>query len=91
MTVSLHEIVAPLVPIVGEVGTAAILRTLTAREDQIADYLRLAGAQFGMYPWIIAEVLAQIGLGTPPSEDERTLIRRQFIEGMEELRRQQGG
>ena len=63
-------------------------RALLAREDGMKDILTLAGAQFGLYPFIVAEVLAQVGLGTEPSEEERVYIRRAFEVGMEELRRQ---
>lgn len=59
---------------------------LLAREDNIADMLRLAGVQFGLFPQIVAEVLADVGLGTPISEEQRTLIRRQFVELMDQLR-----
>lgn len=61
---------------------------LVAREDNMADMLRLAGQQFGAAPFAVAEVIAQVGLGTTPSEEERALIRASFIAGMEDLRRQ---
>lgn len=59
---------------------------LLNREDGMKDVLNLAGAQFGLYPFIVAEVLAQVGLGTPLSEEERTYIRQEFVAGMENLR-----
>jgi hypothetical protein len=61
-------------------------RALIAREDGMRDILTLAGAQFGLYPFIVAEVLAQVGLGSTPTEEERVYIRRAFDEGMEQLR-----
>lgn len=64
---------------------------LLSREDAMREYLNLAGMQFGLYPFIVTEVLTQVGFGTPPSTEERELIRRNFVEGMEELRRQMGG
>lgn len=68
------------------------LRTLLlVREDGMADHFRLAAQQFGMFPFIVAEVIASAGLGTPHTEQERLLIRNNFIEGMNELRRQQEG
>lgn len=63
-------------------------RALVAREDGMRDILSLAGAQFGLFPAIVAEVLAQVGLGTEPSEEERDYIRTQFVALMEELQRQ---
>lgn len=65
---------------------AHMVAALVEREDGIADILRLAGAQFGMYPQIVAEVLAEAGLGSPLAEPERAMVRRQFIELMEQLR-----
>ena len=64
---------------------------LVNREDQMRDVLHLAGQQFGLYPQIVAEVLAEVGLGTPPSETERAMIRRNFDDLMEAFRRAQAG
>lgn len=73
-----------------QISTAdELFMTLRAREDNMADIFRLAGMQFGLFPFIVSEVIAQVGLGTPPSEEERDLIRRAYVEGMEELQRQQ--
>lgn len=69
----------------------ALGASLLSREDAIADSLRMAGVQFGLYPQIVAEVLAEVEMGTPPNEEERALIRAQFVNLMEELRRQHGG
>jgi hypothetical protein len=63
---------------------------LIEREDTIADQLRMAGMQFGLFPQIVAEVLAEVGLGTPPSPEARQEIRNQFTALMEEIQRQQG-
>jgi hypothetical protein len=68
-----------------------LVQALVDREDRIVEQLHMAGMQFGLYPQIIAEVLATVGLGTPPSVEGRALIRQQFIALMEELQRQQGG
>lgn len=64
----------------------SLLEALTERENGIGDILRLAGAQFGMYPEIVAEILAEAGLGSPSPEAERAMIRSQFIALMERLR-----
>jgi hypothetical protein len=59
---------------------------LIEREDGVADLLRLAGAQFGMFPEIVAEVLVTVGVGSPISETERAMVRQQFVALMERLR-----
>jgi hypothetical protein len=59
---------------------------LYAREDNMADLFRLAGVQFGLFPQIVAEVLAEAGLGTPIDDAERLHIRRNFAVLMERLR-----
>lgn len=67
---------------------------LLAREDNIADVLRLAGDQLGAMPQLVAEVICLTGLGTPPSDEERALIHAQYRDTMqqlaEELRRLRG-
>jgi len=67
-----------------------VQEALQDREDRIVGHLHMAGMQFGLYPQIVAEVLATVGLGTPPTVEGRALIRQQFVTLMEELRRQQG-
>jgi len=54
-------------------------RALVAREDRMADILRGAGAQFGMYPQIVAEVFTSVGVGSPVSEEERAMIHNNFV------------
>lgn len=67
------------------------LRTLLlVREDGMADHLRLAAQQFGMYPEIVAEVMAEVGLGTPVSDEARMLIRNNFVTLMRRLQSEQG-
>jgi len=68
-----------------------VLRDLLDREDQIRVALGIAGMQFGLFPQIVAEVLAEVGLGTPRSEAERTMIRQQFTALMEQISRAQRG
>lgn len=67
-----------------------LTRALIAREDTMADMLRMAGMQFGLYPQIVAEVFAEVGVGTPVTAEQRVLIRQQFQTLMIELQRQQG-
>ena len=63
----------------------ACVQALVAREDQMADVLRMAGAQFGLYPQIVAEVFAEVGIGTPVGKEEREMIRNQFLVLMQQL------
>lgn len=67
----------------------ALHAELVAREAALCDMLRMAGAQFNLFPQVVAEVLAEVGLGAPMSADERELIRTQFTGLMEQLRRDQ--
>jgi len=64
---------------------AACVQALIDREDRVADVLRMAGAQFGLYPQIVAEVLAEVGIGTPVPEEARAMIRQQFLALMQQL------
>lgn len=70
---------------------AELKSVLLAREDAIVGLLHLAGMQFGLFPQIVAEVLAQVGLGTPKGEEERAMIRASFTHLMEEIQRAQRG
>lgn len=62
-----------------------LLTLLTAREDNMADLIRLAGAQFGLYPQAVSKVLMDVGLGTAPTPEARALIDGQFVALMEQL------
>ena len=86
----LEAVIAEAVPSLTEEERQTLTRVLTVREDVMADHFRMAGMQFGLYPWIVAEVFAEVGIGTPLSEVERGVVRQQFEAGMEELRRQMG-
>jgi hypothetical protein len=68
-----------------EEQTTHLTRSLQEREDTMRDQLHMAGMQFGLYPQIIAEVLAEVGFGTPPTEMERAMIRQAFLTLMNEL------
>lgn len=78
-------------PEVDEGVRRRMYEALVEREDQIVEVLHLAGVQFGLFPQIVAEVLAEVGLGTPKSDTEREMIRRSFVELMEAMRRAQSG
>lgn len=62
-----------------------LVAALREREDNIADLLRMAGLQFGLFPQIVSEVLAESGLGTPVPAEEREMIRAQFVALMEQI------
>jgi hypothetical protein len=66
----------------------SLIDALVQREEAIADTLRMAGVQFGLYPQIVAEVLAEVEMGEPITRAQRTLIRQQFEALMVELQRQ---
>lgn len=74
----------------GVVNIDVLRALLVAREDNMADHLRLAGAQFGMIPELVAAVVADLGLGTIPSEEEKAIIRQNFVNKMRELTEGQG-
>lgn len=64
---------------------AEMISNLEERERIIADRIRMAGQQFGLYPEIVAEVLAELELGATPSSEERALIRHNFVNLMDRL------
>lgn len=68
-----------------------LIAALVEREDRIADFLRLTAQTFGLYPFVVAEVIAAAELGTAPTEEERELIHQQYLAGMRELWGSQGG
>jgi len=72
----------------GRVYRTEMVSNLIAREDAIADALRMAGAQFGVYPEIVAKVLMDLELGTPPTPEVARMIQQQFIDLMERLQQQ---
>jgi len=69
---------------------AALVTALIEREEAIADNLRMAGAQFGLYPQIVAKVLADLEFGTPIDETQKAFVTEQFNNLMAEIRRQFG-
>ncbi len=66
-------------------------RALINREDAMVEVLHLAAMQFGLFPQIVAEVLAEVGMGTPKTPEERAMIRRQFTDLMTAIQRAQSG
>jgi hypothetical protein len=68
----------------------ALAVALVQRENEMADKLRMIGAQFGMYPQIVALALAEVGLGTPVTEEELALLRQNYINLIEQLNHQNG-
>lgn len=65
----------------------ALISALTERENEMADLLRSAGMQFGLFPEIVAEVLATLEMGSPLSTTERAHIHSNFHIRMERLSR----
>lgn len=62
-----------------EEGAERLEAALLEREDLIADALRLFGANFGLYPEVVSEVLTNaIPLGTPQSEAAKVFVRLQY-------------
>lgn len=74
----------------GKVYRAEMIETLVAREDAIADALRMAAAQFGMYPEIVAKVLMDVEMGSMAlvSPETQNLINGQFNALMERLQQE---
>lgn len=75
--------VATLDEVVGRVPMddatrAALLDQLREREDTLRAEMQLAGATLGTFPELVAMVLMLLGIGSPPSEDERALITHNF-------------
>lgn len=66
----------------------ALLEALYAREDELGDGMRIAGAQFGLYPSIVAKVLTDLGVGTPVADEMKAMIDFEFANTMAEIRRQ---
>lgn len=76
--------------LIGSTIANEMIAALQDREDNMADLIRLAGVQFGTFPELVAKVLMDVGLGTPPDEALRNHINEQFAGRMEWLRQQFG-
>ncbi len=76
-------------------GNMPLRKDLLEREDAIADQLRVMGMNLGAMPEFVAQALVEVGLGTPPSPEEKTMIAQQFSAKLawlqEEFRRMEGG
>jgi len=88
--VSIWDILGPYQTQHPTIPWGQIHEQLVGREQAMSDMFRLAGAQFGLYPQIVAEVLAEAQMGEPIEAAQREMIRAQFVALMEELQRQHG-
>jgi hypothetical protein len=70
---------------------ARMYEALVNREEQMAGVLHLAGQQFGLFPQIVAEVLAEVGMGAPKTTEERVMIHSSFHILMEQIAAAQRG
>lgn len=82
--VTIAEVVATVVPPGPE--QAILINALLAREEHLAQDLMVIGTQFDLFPQIVAEAIAAVGLGFPKSEDERALIHENFVNLINHLR-----
>ena len=69
----------------------SLIAALIEREQAMKDTLHQAGMQFGLFPQIVAEVLAQIEIGEPIPTEERAMIHSQFHVLMEQIAMAQRG
>lgn len=76
--------------LIGDTVAEQMITDLTAREDSMADVIRLAGVQFGLFSEIVTKVLMDVGIGTPPTPELRNHINTQFAGRMEWIREQFG-
>jgi precorrin-3B methylase len=65
----------------------ALIAALEARENDMADVLRLNAVQFSLFPEIVAEVLAAVEMGGPMTTEQRAMIHSNFHIRMERLNR----
>jgi hypothetical protein len=88
---SIAAVVDNALPGVSAELRAALILALIEREEMIADVLRLAGVQFGLFPEIVAEVLAQVEMGRPISTEQRVMVHSNFHALMQRLQNEQRG
>lgn len=90
---------SPLERIIGDWLTSgspptALLERLLDHEDEMADGLRMAGANLGADAAFVSKAILDIGLGRRPPDEVVTHINRAFTERLEfwqeQFRRQQG-
>jgi hypothetical protein len=65
---------------------AAIVAALLEREDEYLAAFHMAGAQFGVYPQIVAKVFTDLKFGTPVTDEAKALIDAQFNALMAQFR-----
>ena len=70
---------------------AHLTAALVGREQAMVDTLHQAGMQFGLFPQIVAEVLAQVEMGESIPTEQRALIHSQFHQLMEQIAMAQRG
>lgn len=75
----------------GKEPPESLINALVEREQAMADTLHQAGMQFGLFPQIVAEVLAQVEMGEPISTEQRDMIHTQFHRLMEQIAAAQRG
>ena len=75
----------------GERTKQGLIAALQQREDQIADFLRLAADQLGTYPEFVAFIMAQARLGSPVDEEAMGFLHQRFHARMEWIRQQMEG
>ena len=74
--------------LIGDQVAEQMIADLIAREDMLADGLRMAGSQLGTFPEFVAKVLADIGLGTPVEPEVQQHLNAQFAARLEWLQQQ---
>lgn len=89
-TVSIADIVNRWVDS-GKEPPESLIHALVQREQAMADTLHQAGMQFGLFPQIVAEVLAQVEMGESISTEQRAMIHSNFHVLMEQFAAAQRG
>lgn len=74
--------------LIGDTVAEQLITDLLAREDAVADMLRMAGSQLGTFPEFVAKVLADVGLGTPIDAEQHQYLNSQFAARLEWLQQQ---
>jgi hypothetical protein len=91
MTASIADIVTRYVNDPATPPPESLITALVQREEAMAGVLRTAGMQFGLFPQIVAEVLAEVEMGEPISPEQRQMIRAQFNALMSQIAAAQRG
>lgn len=83
---SIDETITEVTTDLPEETKAAIVAALLEREDEYLAAFHMAGAQFGVYPQIVAKVFTDLKFGTPVSDEAKALIDAQFQTLMDQFR-----